>query len=130
MSPTCPGRSTARSRMRRHTQDHRGAPRRPAHAASPPASAGGPRRALCGSRLVTGSTELHAELEHELASFCGTQAALVFSTGFAANLGVLTTLASADSSIVSDAYIHASLIDGCRLSRASVAVAPHCDTAA
>src|SRR5689334_13190201 len=45
-----------------------------------------------GSRLVTGSTELHAELEHELARFCGTQAALVFSSGFTANLGAVTAL--------------------------------------
>src|SRR4051812_20559260 len=43
-----------------------------------------------GSRLVTGTTELHTELEHELARFCGTQAALVFSSGFLANLGAVT----------------------------------------
>jgi 8-amino-7-oxononanoate synthase len=80
-----------------------------------------------GSRLVTGSTELHAELEYELARFCGTQAALVFSSGFAANLGAVTALAG-DGAIVSDAYVHASLIDGCRLSRANVAVVGHGDT--
>ncbi|TDP97328.1 8-amino-7-oxononanoate synthase [Labedaea rhizosphaerae] len=82
-----------------------------------------------GSRLVTGSTELHAELEFELAKFCGAQAALVFSSGFAANLGAVTALAG-DGAIVSDAYIHASLIDGCRLSRANVAVAGHADPVA
>ncbi|SFA89016.1 8-amino-7-oxononanoate synthase [Amycolatopsis marina] len=80
-----------------------------------------------GSRLVTGSTELHAELEHELARFCGTQAALVFSSGFAANLGVVTALSGAESAIVTDKYIHASLIEGCRLSRADVAVVAHSD---
>jgi 8-amino-7-oxononanoate synthase len=80
-----------------------------------------------GSRLVTGSTELHAELEYELARFCGAQAALVFSSGFAANLGAVTALAG-EGAIVSDAYVHASLIDGCRLSRANVAVVGHGDT--
>lgn len=83
-----------------------------------------------GSRLVTGSTELHAELEHELARFCGAQAALVFSSGFTANLGAITALTSAESAIVADRYIHASLIDGCRLSKANVAVVEHCDVAA
>jgi 8-amino-7-oxononanoate synthase len=83
-----------------------------------------------GSRLVTGTTDLHGELEHELARFCGAPAALVFSSGFLANLGAITTLSGRDSAIVTDAYIHASLIDGCRLSRADVAVAPHCDVPA
>jgi 8-amino-7-oxononanoate synthase len=83
-----------------------------------------------GSRLVTGTTDLHGELEHELARFCGAQAALVFSSGFLANVGAICALSGRDSAIVTDAYIHASLIDGCRLSRADVAVAAHCDTAA
>ncbi|RZS32514.1 8-amino-7-oxononanoate synthase [Herbihabitans rhizosphaerae] len=83
-----------------------------------------------GSRLVTGSTELHAELEYELARFCGTQSALVFSSGFAANLGVVTSLGGRGSSIVSDSFVHASLIDGCRLSRAEVAVVGHADPGA
>ncbi|MEU4524856.1 8-amino-7-oxononanoate synthase [Amycolatopsis sp. NPDC024027] len=78
-----------------------------------------------GSRLVTGSTELHTELELELARFCGAQAALVFSSGFAANLGAVTTLSGAESAIVTDKYIHASLIEGCRLSRADVAAVAH-----
>jgi 8-amino-7-oxononanoate synthase len=83
-----------------------------------------------GSRLVTGTTDLHTELEHELARFCGAQAALVFSSGFTANLAAITALSGRDSAIVTDAYIHASLIDGCRLSRADVAVAGHVDLAA
>jgi 8-amino-7-oxononanoate synthase len=83
-----------------------------------------------GSRLVTGSTELHSELEFELARFCGAQAALVFSSGFAANLGAVTALSGKNCAIVTDAYIHASLIDGCRLSRAEVAVVAHSDAAA
>lgn len=83
-----------------------------------------------GSRLVTGSTELHAELEHELARFCGVQAALVFSSGFLANVAAVTALSGAESAIVSDKYIHASLIEGCRLSRADVAAVAHADPAA
>lgn len=83
-----------------------------------------------GSRLVTGTIEAHTELEHELASFCGTQAALVFSSGFTANLGAVTALSGKGSAIVTDAYLHASLIDGCRLSRADVAVVAHGDPAA
>jgi 8-amino-7-oxononanoate synthase len=82
------------------------------------------------SRLVSGTIEMHTELEHELAQFCGAQAALVFSSGFMANLGVITALSGKGSAIVTDAYLHASLIDGCRLSRADVAVMPHGDVGA
>ncbi|WP_405748911.1 8-amino-7-oxononanoate synthase [Streptomyces sp. NBC_01411] len=80
-----------------------------------------------GSRLVTGSTALHAELERELARFTGFEAALVFSSGYAANLAVLTALTGRDALIVSDAANHASIIDGCRLSRAATEVVPHGD---
>jgi 8-amino-7-oxononanoate synthase len=80
-----------------------------------------------GSRLVTGSTELHAELEAELAALCGAQAALVFSSGYAANLAAVTALSGAGTLLVSDACNHASLIDGCRLSRARTCVVPHAD---
>ncbi|GAA2981238.1 MULTISPECIES: 8-amino-7-oxononanoate synthase [Streptomyces] len=80
-----------------------------------------------GSRLVTGSTALHAELESELARFCGFEAALVFSSGYAANLAALTALTGPGALIVSDAGNHASIVDGCRLSRAGTAVVPHAD---
>ncbi|TFE50036.1 8-amino-7-oxononanoate synthase [Streptomyces sp. ICN441] len=80
-----------------------------------------------GSRLVTGSTELHAELEHELARFCGFESALVFSSGYAANLAALTALSAPGTLIVSDAGNHASIVDGCRLSRAETAVVAHAD---
>ncbi|MFE3882416.1 8-amino-7-oxononanoate synthase [Streptomyces lydicus] len=80
-----------------------------------------------GSRLVTGSTELHARLETELAAFCGFEAALVLSSGYAANLAAVTALTAPGTLIVSDAGNHASLIDGCRLSRARTQVAPHSD---
>jgi 8-amino-7-oxononanoate synthase len=81
-----------------------------------------------GSRLVTGTTELHAELEAELAAFCRAPAALVFSSGYLANVGVLTGLGGPDVTIVSDAGNHASLIDGCRLAGSPVTVVPHRDT--
>lgn len=80
-----------------------------------------------GSRLVTGTTELHTELERELAGFCGFEAALVFSSGYAANLAAVTALAPYGSRIVSDAGNHASLIDGCRLARGTTRVAAHSD---
>ncbi|MFE2582701.1 8-amino-7-oxononanoate synthase [Streptomyces sp. NPDC059378] len=80
-----------------------------------------------GSRLVTGTTELHAELERELAAFCGFEAALVFSSGYAANLGAVSALAPHGSLIVSDAGNHASLIDGCRLARGGTQVVAHAD---
>ncbi|WP_097925642.1 aminotransferase class I/II-fold pyridoxal phosphate-dependent enzyme, partial [Streptomyces sp. wa1063] len=80
-----------------------------------------------GSRLVTGSTTLHARLERELAAFCGFEAALVLSSGYAANLAALTALTGRGSLIASDAGNHASIVDGCRLSRAETAVVPHAD---
>ncbi|MEU2669243.1 8-amino-7-oxononanoate synthase [Streptomyces sp. NPDC007164] len=80
-----------------------------------------------GSRLVTGSTALHAELESELAEFCGFEAALVLSSGYAANLAAVTALTGHGSLIVSDAGNHASIVDGCRLSRAGTAVVAHAD---
>ncbi|GGZ55689.1 8-amino-7-oxononanoate synthase [Streptomyces inusitatus] len=80
-----------------------------------------------GSRLVTGSTELHAELERELAEFCGFEAALVFSSGYAANLAAVTALGGPGSLIVSDAGNHASIVDGCRLARAETAITAHAD---
>jgi 8-amino-7-oxononanoate synthase len=83
-----------------------------------------------GSRLVTGSTELHAALEHELADFTGTGAALVFSSGYLANLGAVAALSGPGALVVSDALNHASVVDACRLSRADVVVAGHGDVAA
>ncbi len=78
-----------------------------------------------GSRLVTGTTMLHTELEDALAAHVGVEAALVFSSGYTANLGVVTALAGPGTLLVSDERNHASLIDACRLSRAEIAVVPH-----
>ncbi len=83
-----------------------------------------------GSRLVTGTTALHTELERSLARHMGTPAALVFSSGYLANLGAITALAGPDTLVVSDAQNHASIVDACRLSRARVVVTPHADVPA
>jgi 8-amino-7-oxononanoate synthase len=80
------------------------------------------------SRLVVGARPVHADLETELAAWKGTEAALLFPTGFAANTGLLTTLADGpDVLVVSDELNHASIIDGARLARGQVAVARHAD---
>ena len=106
-----------------------------------------------GSRLVTGTTELHTQLERDLADFSGAAGALVFSSGYLANLAVITALGQVLGQVpgqvpgpvlaaqgtvhgrpgvlvVSDAANHASLIDACRLARARVEIAPHADTGA
>ena len=67
-----------------------------------------------GSRLVTGNTELHEGFESALAEFVGAEAALVFSSGYTANLGAVVSLSGAGSLLVSDALTHASLVDACR----------------
>jgi 8-amino-7-oxononanoate synthase len=82
------------------------------------------------SRLVTGSTALHRELEAALASWKRTEDAIVFSSGYLANTGTIAALAGPGDLICSDALNHASIVDGCRLSRAEVGVYPHGDVAA
>lgn len=79
------------------------------------------------SRLVTGARPVHADLERELAEWKGAETALLFPTGFAANLGVLTALAGPGVVVCSDELNHASIIDGCRLARADVRVYRHRD---
>ena len=83
-----------------------------------------------GSRLVTGNAEIHEGFEEELAGFVGAESALVFSSGYTANLGAVVSLSGPGSLLVSDALTHASLVDACRLSRARVVVTPHRDVAA
>lgn len=82
------------------------------------------------SRLVQGTFSEHQELEAELADWVGTEGALTTPSAFAANAGTLPALCDADSLIVSDALNHASIVDGCRLSRARVIVTPHLELAA
>jgi 8-amino-7-oxononanoate synthase len=79
------------------------------------------------ARLVTGTRSLHGELEEELARCHETERALVFPTGFSANLGLVTTLGAADVTLFSDQLNHASVIDGCRLAKATTLVYRHLD---
>ena len=83
--------------------------------------------AAAGSRLINGNLALHEELERELARYTGHEAALVFSSGYMANLGVLGALCGPDDVIVSDSLNHASIIDACKLSRAQTRVFRHND---
>jgi len=78
-----------------------------------------------GSRLVSGTTQAHVALDRELAEFVGAESGLVFSSGYAANLGAITALVGRGDLIVSDALNHASLIDACRLSRARIQIVGH-----
>ena len=102
--------------------------------ANHPALAEAAKRAIdqygCGSgasRLISGNMALHEELENRLAKFKGTEAALVFNSGFQANTGILSALTGETDAILSDELNHASIIDGCRLSRAKTLVYAHCD---
>lgn len=79
------------------------------------------------SALVCGRTPWHARLEQALAAFCGTEAALLFPTGYAANVGTITALVGQGDVVCCDRLNHASLIDGCRLSGAKFLVYPHGD---
>jgi 8-amino-7-oxononanoate synthase len=92
-----------------------------------PASAGSDEAGAGASRLLGGDRPAHAALEEAAAALVGQPAALAFSSGYAANVGVLSALARAGDLVVSDALNHASIIDGARLSRAEVAVVSHCD---
>src|SRR5262249_14533219 len=87
----------------------------------------------CGtgaSRLISGHLELHATVEAKLAALKDTEAALLFPSGYQANVGAITTLVGRGDHVYSDALNHASIVDGCRLARASVHVYPHCDVRA
>jgi 8-amino-7-oxononanoate synthase len=84
----------------------------------------------CGSgasRLISGNMTLHEELEDKIAELKGTEGALVFNSGFQANTGVIPVLVGEGDVILSDALNHASIIDGCRLSRSKVVVYGHCN---
>lgn len=80
-----------------------------------------------GSRLVSGTFPLFTDLENQLAKFKNTEKALVFNTGYMANVGTISAVADKNTIIFSDALNHASIIDGCRLSRGSVKAYSHCD---
>jgi 8-amino-7-oxononanoate synthase len=79
------------------------------------------------SRLVSGNMDIHEELERSIAGFKGAEAAILFNSGYAANTGVIPAITGERDVILSDELNHASIIDGCRLSRARTVVYRHCD---
>ncbi len=81
-------------------------------------------------RSIAGTMDLHVELERRLAAFKQTEAVVVFQSGFAANAGTVASILAQDDIVVSDELNHASIIDGCRLSRAAIKVFPHKDVGA
>ena len=81
-------------------------------------------------RTIAGTMEMHMELERRLAAFKHVEAVVVFQSGFSANAGTVAAVLTKDDVVVSDELNHASIIDGCRLSRATIKVFPHKDAAA
>jgi glycine C-acetyltransferase len=81
-------------------------------------------------RTIAGTMALHVELEKRLAEFKQTEAVVVFQSGFAANAGTVAAILTKDDVVISDELNHASIIDGCRLSKAAIKVFPHRDAAA
>src|SRR5437868_4240177 len=81
-------------------------------------------------RTIAGTMAIHLELEERLAAFKKTEAVVVFQSGFTANAGTVAAVLTKDDVVVSDELNHASIIDGCRLSRAAIKVFPHRDAAA
>src|SRR6204780_4821836 len=79
-------------------------------------------------RTISGTMSIHMELERKIAQFKQTEACVVFQSGFAANAGTVSAILTPEDHIISDALNHASIIDGCRLSRAKIHVFPHRDT--
>jgi 7-keto-8-aminopelargonate synthetase-like enzyme len=79
------------------------------------------------SRLVSGSSAVHRELEQRIAYFKGTEAAITFNSGYAANTGIIPAITGEGDAVLSDSLNHASIVDGCRLSRARVLVYRHKD---
>src|SRR5579863_4196231 len=81
-------------------------------------------------RTISGTMDLHMELERRIAAFKNVEACVVFQSGFAANAGTVSAILTPDDHIISDELNHASIIDGCRLSKAKIHVFPHKDAAA
>jgi 8-amino-7-oxononanoate synthase len=112
------------------SNDYLGLSAHPAVMAAAMAAIGEWGTGATASRLVVGHRPVHAELELALAGWKQTERALVFSTGFAANVSTLAVLGGRDVTVFSDELNHASIIDGCRLSGSRVVVYPHNDLAA
>src|SRR6478609_3209023 len=81
-------------------------------------------------RTISGTMSLHMQLEERIAAFKNVEACVVFQSGFAANAGTVSAILTPDDHIISDELNHASIIDGCRLSKAKIHVFPHKDVAA
>jgi len=81
-------------------------------------------------RTISGTMSLHLALEERIAAFKNVEACVVFQSGFAANAGTVSAILGPDDHIVSDELNHASIVDGCRLSRAKIHVFAHKDVAA
>src|SRR5438093_5622246 len=81
-------------------------------------------------RTISGTMTLHMQLEERIAAFKNVEACVVFQSGFAANAGTVSAILTPEDHIISDELNHASIIDGCRLSRAKIHVFPHKDVAA
>ncbi len=81
-------------------------------------------------RTIAGTMDLHMELERRLAAFKNVEAVVVFQSGFAANAGTVSAILNKEDVVISDELNHASIIDGCRLSRAAIKVFPHKDVGA
>jgi len=109
------------------SNDYLGLSQHPAVRAAAHAAIEGYGTGVGSARLIVGGRPLHDALEAELAAWKQTEAALLFSTGFAANLGVLSTLGTAEVTVLSDERNHASIIDGCRFARARTVVYRHGD---
>ncbi|GIM86485.1 8-amino-7-oxononanoate synthase [Salinispora arenicola] len=107
--------------------DYLGLSAHPAVTAAATAALAGYGLGSTGSRLVRGSTTVHHDLEEDLAGWLGAERALVFSSGYLANVGAIRGLVQPRTLLVSDAHNHASLIDGCRISGAETMVTPHAD---
>lgn len=107
--------------------DYLGLSAHPAVTAAAAAALAGYGLGSTGSRLVRGSTTVHHDLEEDLAGWLGAERALVFSSGYLANVGAVRGLAQPRTLLVCDAHNHASLIDGCRISGAETVMTPHAD---
>lgn len=112
------------------SNDYLGLARHPAVVAAAAEAVGRWGAGAGSARLVAGGRPLHRRLEEALAAWKGTEATVLFPTGYAANLGVLQVLGGPGVTVVSDRLNHASIVDGCRLSRSEVVVTPHADLAA
>lgn len=80
-----------------------------------------------GSRLTTGNTVIHNALENKIASYKETEAAIVFNTGYVANVATISAMVKKGDTVFSDELNHASIIDGCRLSKAKIVTYAHND---